>query len=231
VNTLRASERSSKTADTVTPKTKTACVFCNGELDDLDSSRAVLADAEMVIAANGGSKHLAALGVKPHVLIGDIDSVGPDMPWKNEDITCVSYPADKDRSDTELAVAYAFEHGCEQVTLMAAMGRRLDHTLGNIALVAAYPGRVAMLQGKFTLVAIDPTKKCVLHGIPGSFVSLIPYGKAHNQIKTRGLRYPLDNEPLLFPTHGLSNALSETEACVCVSEGTLLVCIATGWTA
>jgi len=205
--------------------TGTACVFCNGELGTPDQARAALVHAGLIIAADGGAKHLAALGVKPDVIIGDMDSLDSETGWNEDAVVRVVHPPAKDRSDAELAVEHAFSHGCSQVTLIAAVGKRLDHTLGNIALVAAHPGRVAILDGALTLVAVNPTEKCVLHGEIGTPVSLIPYGQAEVRVRTRGLRYPLNSQPLRSPTHGLSNELSETKASVCVSKGILLVCI------
>ena len=46
-------------------------------------------------------------------------------------------------------------------------------------------------------------------------------------IRTNGLKYALRDECLNSTTHGLSNELSQTETCVCVSNGVLLVYIET----
>jgi len=208
--------------------TKRACVFCNGTLKSPDRARALAGSSDLVIAADGGTEHLVVLGVKPDAIIGDMDSLGTETKWAGDDILRVPHPSDKDKSDAELAVEYALAQGCRQVALIAAAGKRLDHTLGNIALMAKYPGRVAIVDGTFTLVAVNRSERCVLHGSIGATVSLIPYGSGLATVTTRGLKYALQNEPLAFATHGLSNELSETEACVCVAEGILLVCIETG---
>jgi len=47
-------------------------------------------------------------------------------------------------------------------------------------------------------------------------------------MRIKGLKYSLEDEPLAFVTQGLSSELSQTEACVCVSEGILLVYIDSG---
>lgn len=207
------------------PQVKTAHVFCNGELKNPERAGSLAASSDLVIATDGGAQHLAALGLKPEVIVGDMDSTDADT-WRGDDgVTLVPYPSDKDRSDTELAVEYALAHGCQQVSLLAAVGKRLDHTLGNIALVARYAGRVAILDGNVTLVAVNKSEKCMLHGSVGTTVSLIPYGAERATVRTQGLKYPLENESLAFATHGLSNQLSQTEACLCISEGILFVCI------
>jgi len=90
-------------------------------------------------------------------------------------------------------------------------------------LVASYPGRIAIIDSVSTLVAVDKSEKCILHGQVGTPVSLIPYGSGSFTVRTKGLKYSLGDESLHSATHGLSNELSLTEACVCVSNGILLV--------
>ena len=202
-----------------------ACVFCNGQLKNLANVKQIANDCDLLIAADGGAKYFLDIGLTPQVIIGDMDSIGSDT-WKSKSgIEHIRYPADKDKSDTELAVEYALEHGHEQVILVAATGGRLDHILGNIALVAGYPGQVAILDGISTLIAVDKSEKCVLHGRIGTIVSLMPYSTEHLKVRTKGLKYPLQDEFLISATHGLSNELSQTEACICVSDGILLVYI------
>ena len=208
-----------------TDSTKKACVFCNGPLKKPTNVKQIANDCDLLIAADGGAKHFFDIEITPQVIIGDMDSIDSDM-WENKSgIEYIRYPADKDKSDAELAVEYALEHGNEQVILVAATGGRLDQTLGNIGLVAGHPGRVAIFDGISTLVAVDKSGKCMLHGKIGAIVSLMPYSATPLTVRTKGLKYSLQDECLISATHGLSNELSQTEACICVSDGILLVYI------
>ena len=208
-----------------TDSAKKACVFCNGQLKNPANAKQIANDCDLLIAADGGAKYFFDIGLTPQVIIGDMDSIDSDM-WKSESgIEHIRYPADKDKSDAELAVEYALEHGYEQIILVAATGSRLDHTLGNIALVAGYPGRVAIFDGTSTLVAVDKSQKYMLHGRIGAIISLMPYSTSPLTVRTKGLKYSLQDECLISATHGLSNELSQTEACICVSDGILLVYI------
>jgi len=83
----------------------------------------------------------------------------------------------------------------------------------------------ALFDGTSTLIAVDKSEKCRLHGQVGTLVSLIPYSLGPFTVRTNGLKYPLQDESLSSATHGLSNELSQTETCVCVSNGVLLVYI------
>ena len=67
--------------------------------------------------------------------------------------------------------------------------------------------------------------KCILHGRVGAAVSLMPYSFGPFTVRTKGLKYSLQNEGLNFATYGLSNELSQTEACIYVFDGILLVYI------
>ena len=202
---------------------KKACIFCDGELKNSARVKRIASNCDLLISTDAGAKHLAGIGLQPRIVIGDMDSIATDL-WKDENSsTWIPHSQDKDKSDVELAVEYALEQGCQEITLVAAIGGRLDHTLGNVALVASYPGRIAIIDGVSTLVAVDKSEKCILHGQVGILVSLIPYGSGPFTVRAKGLKYSLGDEPLHSATHGLSNELSLTEACVCVSNGILLV--------
>lgn len=207
---------------------KTACVFCSRDPKDPERVKKVAARCELLIAADGGEKLLAGVGLKPDVVIGDMDSAAAEAKDTSPDGQRIVWPANKDKSDAELAVEYALEQGYDQVILLCAVGGRLDHTLGNVALAGKYPGRVALLDGDSTLVAVDRSEECVLHGQTGTLVSLIPFGYRAAKVWTSGLKYTLQHEELRPGTHGLSNELSESEACVRVLEGVLLVYIESG---
>ena len=202
-----------------------ACIVCNGQLHAPAQTKHIMSACDVLIAADGGARYVDDLELAPHVVIGDMDSIDTTRWKRRSGIDYIQYPLGEGKSDTELAVEYALGRGCEQVMLVAATGGRLDHTLGNIALLASHPGRVAILDGTATLVAIDKSEKCMLHGRIGTLVSLVPYPGSQPMVRTTGLKYAVQDMCLNTATQGLSNALSQTKACVCVSEGILLVYI------
>ena len=56
---------------------KRAMIFANGLIPDLEAARVLLQPDDLLIAADGGARHLTALGCIPHVVIGDLDSLSP----------------------------------------------------------------------------------------------------------------------------------------------------------
>lgn len=78
---------------------------------------------ELVIAADGGARHAAALGVAVDVWVGDFDSsAGLTLEAPRE-----VHPAAKDETDAELAVKMALERGAGELVFVGAFGGRFDH--------------------------------------------------------------------------------------------------------
>ena len=114
---------------------RTACICCNGELKDIERSKMLAASADLLIAADGGAGYLIAMGLTPHVVIGDMDSVNEEIFSGDESIRRIPFPRDKDRSDAELAVQWALEQDVTRILLLGAQGGRPDHALGNTFLL------------------------------------------------------------------------------------------------
>ena len=193
------------------------------------------ANIELVVAADGGARHALALGVAIDLWVGDGDSIGEDALAELEaaGVPLERSPRDKDESDTELAIRAALRQGQESVLILGALGGRIDHALANIGLLAMLElaGREAAIldaHSRTTLVrAPGPDGGAVdraLPGPPGDLISLMPLGPGVEGVTTRGLAYPLSDEPLpVGHARGLSNVRSSPDAAVNVRRGLLLV--------
>ncbi len=201
-----------------------ACICCNGELQEIGRARQLASRAGLLIAADGGARFLAAMDLTPHAIIGDMDSLGQD-PWTgDQNIQRVTFPKDKDRSDTELAVEWAFEQGATQVLLLGAWGGRIDHSLGNSALLLQHPGRVALWNNGVLTQAVVAGQCVSFQTSPNALVSLIPFAK-NTLVRTTGLEFARNDEPLKYATHGLSN-VSISEVCsIMVNRGQVILCV------
>ena len=191
---------------------------------------------ELVVAADGGARHAAGLGLRLDTWVGDGDSIGAEvlaeLAARGVEIRRVAVA--KDESDTELAVLTALEKGATEVVVLGAFGgRRFDHALANVGLLAL-PGlgerSMTLLDGsnRVTLIrAPGPDGAPLRRALPGrigDLVSLLPYGTGVEGVVTSGLAYPLRNEPLpAGPARGLSNVRSAADASVAVRRGLLLV--------
>ena len=89
------------------------------------------ADVDLVIAVDGGGRVCLEAGVLPDIVLGDFDSLSPEDLGRLSELgaSVVRFPAEKDASDLELALAEARRAGAGSVVVTAAMSGRLDHTL------------------------------------------------------------------------------------------------------
>lgn len=205
-------------------------IFANGELADAGWLPPYLARAAASIAADGGLRHLLALGRRPDVLIGDLDSLPPGIDPATAADRVIRYPRDKNETDLELALLYAVEHypGAE-VLIVGGSGGRLDHMLANILLLA-HPrllGRPVRFvddrQTAWLVAAAAPPGETTIAGAVGDTVSLLPLGGPARVAATSGLRWPLHDETLVFgPARGISNEMTADTATVRLDQGAVL---------
>src|SRR5581483_3457101 len=202
-----------------------ALVFAGGDAiprtvgDLLDRDR-------FVIAADSGLDHAHSLGIHTDLLVGDLDSVDPDLlrAARDDGTQVEHHPVAKDATDLELALEAARARGAHRVTVVGGTGGRLDHLLANALLLAA---------PRFADLAIDallpPARLTVVRGARtltgrvGERCTLLPAGGPADGVTTSGLRYPLRGEPPSpGTTRGVSNVFVEPTATVAVRAGVLL---------
>ena len=94
-----------------------------------------------VIAADSGMAHAAPLGLKPELWVGDFDSASRELQADNSIVRRETHPADKDKTDGEIAVDAALVRGARDLVLVGALGGQTDHALGHLALMLALARR------------------------------------------------------------------------------------------
>jgi thiamine pyrophosphokinase len=190
----------------------------------------------MVVAADGGARHAATLGVVIDLWVGDGDSLDDaDLAaLEAAGIPLERSRPDKDESDTELAILAAIRLGASGIVVVGALGgSRVDHAIANVGLLAlpelgGRPATILDASARIVLIRAPgadggPVERR-LAGRAGDLVSLLPLGPGVEGVTTDGLAYPLRDEPLAIGhTRGLSNVRHAPEASVTVRSGLLLV--------
>ena len=187
----------------------------------------IAASADYIIAADGGAQSLAAAGIVPHLLVGDLDSLSDDhVDWLiAQGVEVQRYAREKDETDLELALLAAVARNASHIDLFCVLGGRWDHTVATIAMLC-----LPMLIGRTVRIFADGQTLAivrdhiVLDGPVTRTVSLIPLTPTVDGITTTGLAYPLECATLYFErSRGVSNVVTHMPASVLVQSGVLLV--------
>lgn len=114
---------------TMPDQTEKFVVLLGGALTATPRLAADIAGARF-IAADGGMRHAASLGVAPDVWVGDFDSTPPALLAAWPHVERQPYPTAKNETDGAIAVSAAVERGAKSIVLAGALGgERSDHAL------------------------------------------------------------------------------------------------------
>ena len=165
-----------------------------------------------IIAADSGLDHAVAAGLRPTVLVGDLDSIsahGKMWAYAHE-LEIDQHPVDKGSTDTELALVRAVATEADTLLVFGAAGDRFDHALGTIAAL----GNPILARFETVRLALDETTIYIMHAgrsvtldlAQDSSFSLLALHGACRGIQVTGARWPLTDasfEP--SSTLGISN--------------------------
>ncbi|GAB4275959.1 MAG: thiamine diphosphokinase [Coriobacteriia bacterium] len=185
--------------------------------------------ASLVVAADSGGAACLAAGVTPDVLVGDLDSIDPQVlaELTQGGVEVARHPEDKDETDLELALAEARSRGASEVLVTGVWGARADHSLAAVgALLAAADLRPVVIESGFVgWVLSAPHRSRAVIEAPGSTVSVFSLTPG-SRARSEGLAWPLAGARLsVLAPLGVSNRVIEERAWVECEQGTLVVLV------
>jgi thiamine pyrophosphokinase len=188
---------------------------------------------DVVIAADSGVDVALRAGFTPTSVVGDLDSISADgMRWVREHgITVERHPADKDATDTALALAQAMQLGAQHLVVFGGTGiDRLDHLLGTIVSLGdpslASLSSITAHLGASTLHVVHPDRHVTLDLAAGAVFSLLPVHGDCGGVDVSGARWPLERAVLpAASTRGVSNESLGSPIEVSVTHGVLTVVV------
>jgi thiamine pyrophosphokinase len=201
-----------------------------GEIRDYDFIRQFIPEGVPVFAADAGLYHLEKMNIEPSVVVGDFDSL---IPGKEIHFPCVSFPPEKDDTDTILAVDLGLERGYRNFILLGASGGRLDHTFSNLSTLIYLREKGANgilidnMNAAFLMCGGEsyaPSEDDFLRQF-GEIISVFTFGTETALVSEAGVKYPLERYSLscAFPL-GVSNKITDMEKCrISVHEGKILI--------
>jgi thiamine pyrophosphokinase len=179
---------------------------------------------DLCIAADQGYHTAKALGERIDLLLGDFDSIG-SVPG-DEGMEIQRVPAEKDYTDTQLAVEIALERGADEIIIIGGLSGRLDHTLSTLAIledlnsrgiygtVTDGQNRARYMKSTSTLIARSPYK----------YLSLIAADEVVKGVDIEGCKYPLKKATLRRRNQfAVSNEITGNVAFISVKKGGVFI--------
>jgi len=203
-------------------------IFAGGIVQPGHAVDDAIACADMMIAADSGAATALRYGCIPAYIVGDLDSLDMQVLAEAREQGSLVIPAraEKDETDSELAVLVALEHGATEISLLGALGgSRFDHALANVLLLAGFETLpIRIIDGESTCWLLRGPGKTIIEGQQGDILSLLPLTGDAEGVATTGLYYPLRHETLSFGRpRGVSNVLTSERVEVTLERGMLLV--------
>jgi len=206
-------------------------VFTGGEGPPPPALRRLVdgAGEALMAAADSGLLLAEAAGLKPDWVIGDMDSLGSEQrlrPYPAERV--IRHSADKDFTDTELALALLWDKGCAEAWIAGGGGGRIDHLFGIRDLFERerFPRR--WLTAAEDIRCIEGGDALTVTVEQGGVVSVFPLGDGPWQAQSTGLKWPLDNVHWKRGLYGLSN-VAESEITINARQGRFMIILEGTW--
>jgi thiamine pyrophosphokinase len=198
-----------------------AVILAGGELTLRPSVEDLAKQAEYIVAADSGLRHAVTLEIKPHVIVGDFDSVPPEILQQFPDVPKKSYSRHKDLLDLEIALGVVLEQGATEIAMLGTVGGRFDQSLASLFIATRFrrEGIIMSLHGEqdiYLLLAPESKRYILPEGQRFSLLSL----SNKSVITLTNAAYPLNEFPLEYGVGlGISNEVKASPLTVNLHEG------------
>ena len=180
---------------------------------------------DLVIAADSGYNNALLMSANVDIALGDFDSLA-DPSVIPDNVEKITVPAEKDQTDTQLAIDLAVSRGADDIVIIGGLEGRLDHTISNLAILEAMydmsihcvitsgQNRARYIRSTSTLIAKSGF----------DYLSLIAADETVKGVSAEGCKYPLKNAKLSRKfQYAVSNEISGNCALISVKKGGILI--------
>ncbi len=179
---------------------------------------------DFVLAVDGGLAVCMQAQRRVDLVVGDLDSVKPELLAETKGATTKQYQVDKDESDLELALYEAINLGVNKITVLLRDGGRLDHQLANLLVLASprwMSAQVDAIVGQHRLWVVHGTRTLPL--TQNMSLALHAVGGPAHGVSTTNLKYQLDDAELpALVALGISNRVVANSPTISVSKGVII---------
>lgn len=184
----------------------------------------------LVCAADSGLETLAAWGLEPDLIVGDMDSLSdPALIERFPRAEVLRAKRDKDETDTELGLIALSSRGADRIVLAGGGGGRLDHLLAIRCIFerAAWGARrpAEWHTAGEAVYLVGEGRSIELEVEAGTTVSVFPLAEGAKGMSSEGLVWPLSGLSWGPGDCGVSNVAQKGTFSVRAGSGELLVVI------
>ncbi|MCL1849317.1 MAG: thiamine diphosphokinase [Clostridiales bacterium] len=116
---------------------KAYLLVLGGDIRDDALFRQRLGEADEVLVADSGARHMLRLGFMPEQIYGDLDSLTPDeiKHFENNGCHFIVCPSEKNETDSGIVLREVLSRGSRDIRIWCALGGRPDHSYANLMLL------------------------------------------------------------------------------------------------
>lgn len=183
---------------------------------------------DIIIAVDKGLEIFDTCGIKPQYIVGDFDSIDKNIlaKYEKENLEIIRLNPEKDLTDTHSAIELAIKEGSANITILGAIGTRMDHTIANIHVLKIALDKniqIKIINEKNEIKLINKDTE-VYKDDRYKYLSLIPLTTKVEGVTLKGLKYLLDNATLYVgDSIGVSNEQLEDIAEIKMKNGILIL--------
>lgn len=187
-----------------------AIIISGGELEEGFVEK-VLSENEgaSIVGVDRGVEYLYHHQIKPNYIVGDFDSIAPEIIkyYKTEtNVAIREYNPVKDESDTEMAIRIAITIGSAEIYILGATGGRIDHLWANVqslAIACKFNVKAYILDPQNRIFVTDKPCQLKKSEAYGKYLSVFSLSGEIFDFNIKGTKWPLEHH-VLRPTDSLT---------------------------
>lgn len=197
-------------------------LFIGGAAPEYKTVEHELEDSEIIVAADSGFDSALKMGISPDIIIGDMDSIQSKSIFDSyPQGKIIRFSKDKDKTDTELGISYLIEKKIDKIVIIGGGAGRMDHFLGIVFLFDRVLSPDIWYTHSARFQKITGTTKVSF--MKGRIVSFFPVGRDECRMKSKGLKWPLNNLVWNRGDMGISNLAVDDPFYIEMIKGRLIM--------
>ena len=195
-------------------------ILANGTYPKHKIPRKILNSGGFIVCCDGAVNKLIKEGHKPNAIIGDLDSIEPNL--KDKYRKQLFHLPDQSENDLRKVIKWLGTYKVSHATILGATGLRDDHCLSNISTLIQYPSQMSFTMVTDYGIFNTLRREQIFDSFYGEKISIFSFDPTI-KITTCGLKYNLNNEPITSLYSGSLNVSIEGQFKLSISHGKLLI--------